>query len=48
MAAAQNSFAKWIVQSGDSVNGNFLGHMDLTRRANGDLLNCTCRDDRGS
>lgn len=46
--SAQTSFSKWIVQSGDSVNDNFLGHMDLTRLANGDLLNCTCRDEWGS
>ena len=36
------------MQSGDSVNDNFLGHMDLVRLSNGDLLNCTCRDEWGS
>ena len=44
----QPSFSKWIVQSGDSVNDYFTGHMDLVRLSNGDLLNCTCRDLWGS
>ncbi len=47
-SSAQAPFSKWIVQSGDSVNVNSLAHADLTRLANGDLLNCTCRDVWGS
>jgi hypothetical protein len=45
---AQIPFSKWIVQNGDSVNDNFLGNMDMTLLSNGDLLNCTCRDEWGS